>query len=113
MYGRHYLMNVLQSSLSHLSCSASSEPHRMVLGSDYTPTNNVKSLPSDISKTRSDTPTNINNDVILREQISKQEPIKTNDCVDNDKTANELKDFGKQNCDDNERRRLTDDNLIY
>ena len=96
--------NTKQSSLSHLSCSASSEPHRMVLGSDYTPTNSVKSPPSDISKTGSDTPTNINNDVILRKQKSKQEPIKTNDCVDDDKTANELKDFGKQNGDDNERK---------
>ncbi|XP_053398685.1 uncharacterized protein LOC123556486 [Mercenaria mercenaria] len=42
------------------------ENQRVVMGSDHTPTNSVKSPPSDSSRTECETPTNIDNGVIYR-----------------------------------------------
>lgn len=85
--------------------SSACEPQRVVMGSDNTPTNSIKSPPSDISKTGSETPTNINNDIVHRKHrfqpenaapssVPSEKPVAPNDI--------KLQDFTQQN-GDNER----------
>lgn len=82
-----------QANISQHSSASGCEPQRLVLGSDYTPTNSVKSPPSDISKAGSETPTNINNDFIFRKVK------KDGDCDEKKFSVSELKEFSHQNGD--------------
>lgn len=85
-------------------CSSACEPQRVVMGSDYTPTNSIKSPPSDISKTGSETPTNINNDVVYRKHRFCSDSAQPTESVGNIQKPNDIKlqDLTVQN-GDNER----------
>ena len=55
--------------LSERFGNSNREKQRVVMGSDYTPTNSVKSPPSDSSRTDCETPTNIDNSVKYRNHM--------------------------------------------
>lgn len=89
-----------QDMLSTRFGSLDRENRRVVMGSDYTPTNSIKSPPSDSVKTDCETPTNIDNNVILR----KHGKLKVDNEQDKQKDVTikgdiNLKDFGKSTDD--------------